>query len=89
MGLKYCTIPSYYWTDSAFVKHILLHIFVADRSTISPPDPMNHVKIFKGWPLQDAAPKLVQLWYKSFQPGRFCLAEMKKPTMLSNKCSTA
>jgi len=71
MGLKYCTIPSYYWTDSAFVKHILLHIFVADRSAISPPDPMNHVKIFKGWPLQDAAPKLVQLWYKSFQPGRF------------------
>jgi len=32
---------------------------------------MNHVKIFKGWPLQDAPSKLVQLWYKSFPPGRF------------------
>jgi len=36
-----------------------------------PPDPMNHVKIFKGWTLQDAPSKLVQLWYKSFPPGRF------------------
>jgi len=34
--------------------------------------PMNHVKIFKGWPLQDAPSMLVQLWYnKSFPPGRF------------------
>ena len=33
--------------------------------------PMNHVKIFKGWPLQDAPSKLVQLWYKSFPQGRF------------------
>jgi len=32
---------------------------------------MNHVNIFKGWPLQDAPSKLVQLWYKSFPPGRF------------------
>ena len=32
---------------------------------------MNHVKIFKGGPLQDAPSKLVQLWYKSFPPGRF------------------
>jgi len=53
------------------------------------PDPMNHVKIFKGWPLQDAPSKLVQLWFKSFQKEDFCLAEMKKPTMLSNKRSTA
>jgi len=27
--------------------------------------------MFKGWPLQDAPSKLVQLWYKSFPPGRF------------------
>ena len=32
---------------------------------------MNHVKMFKGWPLPDAPSKLVQLWYKSFPPGRF------------------
>ena len=39
--------------------------------TYIPPDPMNHVRIFKGWALQDAPSKLVQLWYKSFPPGRF------------------
>ena len=36
-----------------------------------PPAPMNHVKIFKGWPLRDAPSKLVRLWYKSFRPGMF------------------
>jgi len=40
-------------------------------TTDCPPDPMNHVKIFQGWPLQDAPSKLVQLWYKSFYGGRF------------------
>jgi len=37
---------------------------------------MNRVKIFKGWPLQDAPLKLVQLWYKSFEKGTFCLSEI-------------
>jgi len=32
---------------------------------------MNHVKIFKGWHIQDAPSMLVQLWYKSFPRGRF------------------
>jgi len=32
---------------------------------------MNHVKIFKGWPLQDAPSNLVQLFYTSFPEGRF------------------
>ena len=41
------------------------------RSYDGPPVPMNHVKIFKGWPLQDTPSKLVQLWYKSFPPRRF------------------
>ena len=41
------------------------------RVTLVPPAPMNHIKIFKGWPLQDAPSSLVQLWYKSFPPGRF------------------
>jgi len=40
-------------------------------STTRPPAPMNHVKIFKGWPLQDALLKLVKLWYKSFPIGRY------------------
>ena len=37
---------------------------------------MNRVKIFKGWPLQDAPLKLVQLWYKSFEKDTFCLSEI-------------
>jgi len=54
-----------------------------------PPAPMNHVKIFKGWPPRDAPSKLVQLWYKTFAPDQRGQAEMKKPTRLSNKASTA
>ena len=40
--------------------HILLCI------CIFPPAPVNHVKIFKGWPLWDAPSKLVHKWYKTF-----------------------
>ena len=53
------------------------------------PAPMNHVKIFKGWPPGDAPSKLVQLWYKSCRPDQRGKVEMKKPTILSNKTSTA
>jgi len=56
---------------------------------INPPDPINHVKIFKGWPPRDAPSKLVQLWYKTFPPDQRGQAEMKTPTRLSNKTSTA
>jgi len=55
----------------------------------NPPAPMNHVKIFKGWPPRDAPSKLVQLWYKSFPPDQRGLVEMKNPTRLSNKTSNA
>ena len=51
---------------------------------------MNHAKTFKGWPLQDAPSMLVQLCGTNrFHQADFCLMEMKKPTMLSNKRSTA
>ena len=56
---------------------------------IYPPAPMNHVKIFKGWPPRDAPSKLVQLWDKSFPPHQRGLEQMKTPTRLSNKNSTA
>ena len=49
-----------------------------------PPAPMNHVKIFKGWPPRVAPSKLVQLWYKSFPPDQRGVVEMKNPTRLSN-----
>ena len=52
-----------------------------------PPAPMNHVKIIKGWPPQDAPLKLVQLWYKSFPPDQRGLLEKKRSTRLSNKTS--
>ena len=54
-----------------------------------PPAPMNHVKIFEGWPLRDAPSELVQLWYKTFPPDHGGQAELKNPTRLSNKTSTA
>ena len=54
-----------------------------------PPAPMNHVKIFKGWPPRDAPSKLVQLWYKTIPNDQRGQVEMKKPTILSNKTSTA
>jgi len=54
-----------------------------------PPAPMNQVKIFKGWPPRDAPSKLVQLWYKSFPSDHRGVVEMKTPTSLSNKTSTA
>jgi len=50
---------------------------------------MNLVKIFKGWPSGDAPSKLVQLWYRTFPPDQRGQVEMKKPTILSNKTSTA
>jgi len=49
--------------------------------------PYESCKIFKGWP--HTSFKLAQLWYKSFPPDQRGQAEMKKPTRLSNKTSTA
>jgi len=56
---------------------------------MSPPAPMNHLKIFQGWPPGDAPSKLVQLWHKTFPPDQRGQVEMKKPTRLSNETSTA
>jgi len=53
------------------------------------PAPMNHLKIFQGWPPRDAPSKLVQLWYKSFPPDQRGLVEMENPTRMSNKTSNA
>ena len=64
---------------------ICVYIYVC----VYPPAPMNHVKIFKGCPPRDAPWKLVQLWYKSFPPDQRGQVEMKKPTLLSYKTSTA
>jgi len=53
-----------------------------------PPAPKNNVKMFKGWPPQDALSGLVQLWYKLFRIDQSGLIEMKVPTRLSNTSST-
>ena len=42
-----------------------------------PPAPMNHEKILKGWPSQDAPWIMVQLWYKTFTPDHIDQVEMK------------
>ena len=69
-------------------RWIYTHTFVC-ISQQDPLAPMNHVKIFKGWPPRDAPSKLVQLWYKSFHPDQRGLVKMKNPTKLSNKTSNA
>jgi len=69
-----------------------VYVLRAESSSLfpDPPAPMNHVKIFKGWPLQDAPSKLVQLWYKSFPPGRFLPVGNEEANYVeSNKRSTA
>jgi len=54
-----------------------------------PPDPMHNANFFfKGWSLQYAPSELVPQWYKTFPPDLVGV-EMKKPTRLSNKTSTA
>jgi len=63
--------------------------FRSTNLSFHPPAPMDHAKIFKGWPPRDAHSKLVQLWYKSFPPDQRGLLEMKNPTRLSNTTSHA
>jgi len=50
---------------------------------------MNHVKIVNCWSPRDSPSKLVQLLYKTFPPDHGGQVEMKNPTRLSNKTSTA
>ena len=54
-----------------------IHYVRSVISPRSPPDPMNHVKMFKGCPPRDAPSKLVQLWCKSFPSDQRGLVEMK------------
>jgi len=49
-------------------KLLVFRLLCHHTASSSTPAPMNHVKIFKGWPPQDAPSRLVQLWYKSFPP---------------------
>ena len=55
----------------------------------TPPAPMNHVKNLRAGPSKMTP----RCWYicgtNHFDQADFCLAEMKKPTMLSNKSITA
>jgi len=73
----------------AFQRGDVWDLYVWLNSNFPPTAPINHVKIFKGWPPWDAPSKLVQLWYKSFPSDQRGQVEMKKPHRLSNKTSTA
>jgi len=66
-----CCITREAFATSRVYIYINIYVYMYTYIYTYPPDPMDHVKIFKGWPLQDAPSKLVQLWYKSFPPGRF------------------
>jgi len=50
---------------------------------------MNHAKKIKVWSPRDAPWELIPQWYKTFPPDHFGGVEMKKPTGLSKKASTA
>jgi len=50
---------------------------------------MNHAKILKGQPCQDALSKLVPDWYETFPPDHTDLVEIYQPTGMSNKTSIA
>jgi len=77
-------------TNECIMANVSWYAYDVDMAGATrPPAPMNHVKIFKGWPPPDAPSKLVQLWYKTFPPEQRGQVEMKKPTKLSNKTSTA
>ena len=81
--------PSPILSDTVRYICIGMYIYIYIYVNMYPPTPMNHLKILKGWPLRDAPSKLVQLLYKTFPPDHIDLAEMKNPTRLSNKTSTA
>jgi len=76
-----------YDTPVCIYMYTYMYIYIGTRD--DPPAPMIHVKIYKGWPPRDAPSKMVQLWYKTFQPDQSGLVEMKNPTRLSNKTSNA
>jgi len=56
---------------------------------LNPPNPINHVKIFKGQPRRFALCQLVPYWFKKFPPDDIDQAEIYNSIMLRNKSSTA
>jgi len=71
----------------------IIYVYMCTHTTICvmcacPPDPMNHVKIFKVQPRRFALSELVQAWYKTLPPDHFGQVEINDSTMLRNKAST-
>jgi len=56
---------------------------------IHQPAPMNYVKLFKGWPPEMPLRNCYNCGTKHFRLTDVCQSEMKNPTGLSNKTSTA
>jgi len=80
-------------TDEGVISHIWMRhvtrMFFAMSHTWKPPAPMNHVKYWRASP----AEMPFRNWYTAntnhFRLTDFCQVEMKNPTRLSNKTSTA
>ena len=87
--LTYKCVCIYTYIHSYIYIHIHTLSICTHVHTCSPPDPMNHVKILKGWPRRFTLWALVPNWYKTFPPDYFGQAEMNDSTMLRNKTSTA
>jgi len=98
---RYCHWKNFQFQSSGWKIHFVIeknqfrgecckHLYQNELEVglLPTPSPLNHVKIFKGWPHRDASAKLVQLWYKTFPQDKSGLIEMKNPTRFSNKTST-
>ena len=83
----------YIYIDKYIYIYIYIHIHIYSNIYIYvyiyvPPDPTNHVKIFKGHPLRFALWELVPNRYKSFPRDHFGQGEINDSTLFNHACST-
>jgi len=67
-------------------RYVYIYIYICEYVSAHPYESSKNIE---GLASRDAPSKLVQLLYKTFPPDHIDLAEMKNPTRLSNKTSTA
>ena len=83
----YSRIHRDFMSRSSYIQSLCRLHYINHR--VHPPNPMNHAKICKGWSPRHSPSELVPRWYKTFPPDHVGRVEIKKPTRLGNKRSTA
>jgi len=84
----YICIPAYMYTNKYMGMCVSVYIYMYIYISARPYESCKNVKGLAPLPW-DAPSELVQLWYKTFPPDHDGRVEMKTPTRLSNKTSTA